>query len=60
MGQDEKTFEGQCYCGAVKIVVTGDPVGRRLLPLRRLQELVRGPGQRIHALEPRSGAGDPG
>ena len=27
MSQDEKTFEGQCYCGAVKIVVTGDPVG---------------------------------
>ena len=23
MSQDEKTFEGQCYCGAVKIVVTG-------------------------------------
>jgi hypothetical protein len=27
MSQDEKTYEGQCYCGAVKIVVTGDPVG---------------------------------
>jgi hypothetical protein len=27
MSQDEKTFDGQCYCGAVKIVVTGDPVG---------------------------------
>jgi hypothetical protein len=27
MSKDEKTFEGQCYCGAVKIVVTGDPVG---------------------------------
>ncbi len=27
MSQDEKTFEGQCYCGAVKIVVTGDPMG---------------------------------
>ena len=25
MSQDEKTFEGQCFCGAVKIVVTGDP-----------------------------------
>jgi hypothetical protein len=27
MSQDAKTFDGQCYCGAVKIVVTGDPVG---------------------------------
>ena len=27
MSQDQKTFEGQCYCGAVRIVVTGDPVG---------------------------------
>ena len=27
MSQDEKTFEGQCFCGAVRIVVTGDPVG---------------------------------
>jgi hypothetical protein len=24
---DEKTHEGQCYCGAVKIAVTGDAVG---------------------------------
>jgi hypothetical protein len=27
MSQGEKTFEGQCYCGAVKITVTGDPEG---------------------------------
>ena len=27
MSQDEKTFEGQCYCGAVTIEVTGDPEG---------------------------------
>ena len=27
MSQDEKTFEGQCYCGAVTIDVTGDPEG---------------------------------
>jgi hypothetical protein len=27
MGQEEKTYEGQCFCGAVKIVVTGDPEG---------------------------------
>ena len=27
MGQDEKTYEGQCYCGAVTIAVTGDPEG---------------------------------
>ena len=27
MSQEEKTYQGQCYCGAVKIVVTGDPVG---------------------------------
>ena len=24
---DEKTYEGQCYCGYVKIAVTGDAVG---------------------------------
>src|SRR3954468_7771471 len=27
MSQPEKTFEGQCLCGAVKLVVTGDAVG---------------------------------
>jgi hypothetical protein len=27
MGHVEKTFEGQCLCGAVTIVVTGDPEG---------------------------------
>ena len=27
MSRGEKTYEGACYCGAVKIVVTGDPVG---------------------------------
>ena len=27
MSQDEKAFEGQCLCGAVRLVVTGDPVG---------------------------------
>jgi hypothetical protein len=27
MGQGEKTYTGQCYCGAVTIAVTGDPVG---------------------------------
>ena len=27
MSQGEKTFEGQCFCGAVKLVVTGEPVG---------------------------------
>jgi hypothetical protein len=24
---DEKTYDGQCYCGAVKIRVSGNPVG---------------------------------
>jgi hypothetical protein len=27
MSADEKTYEGQCFCGAVKIAVTGDPAG---------------------------------
>jgi hypothetical protein len=27
MNAEEKTHEGQCYCGAVKIVVTGEPSG---------------------------------
>jgi hypothetical protein len=27
MSQDENTHKGQCYCGAVQIEVTGDPVG---------------------------------
>lgn len=27
MSQDEKTYKGQCFCGAVTIEVTGDPEG---------------------------------
>jgi len=27
MSQEETTFEGQCFCGAVTIAVTGDPEG---------------------------------
>jgi hypothetical protein len=27
MGENEKTFEGQCWCGAVTITVSGDPEG---------------------------------
>ena len=27
MSPDEQTYEGQCYCGAVKIVVSGSPEG---------------------------------
>ena len=27
MSSDTRTFEGQCFCGAVTIEVTGDPVG---------------------------------
>jgi len=27
MSTEDKTYEGQCYCGAVKIVVTGDAAG---------------------------------
>ena len=27
MSTHEKTYEGRCFCGAVKIVVTGDPAG---------------------------------
>ena len=27
MNAEEKRYDGQCYCGAVKIVVTGDPLG---------------------------------
>ena len=27
MSTDAKTYEGQCYCGAVKIVVTGEAAG---------------------------------
>jgi len=27
MGETEKSFEGQCYCGAVKLVVKGDAAG---------------------------------
>jgi hypothetical protein len=27
MNTEEKRHDGQCYCGAVKIVVTGDPLG---------------------------------
>jgi hypothetical protein len=27
LGENEKTFEGSCWCGAVTITVTGDPEG---------------------------------
>jgi hypothetical protein len=27
MSVDEKTYAGQCYCGAVAIQVTGEPEG---------------------------------
>jgi hypothetical protein len=27
LSSTEKTYEGQCYCGAVKLVVTGDAAG---------------------------------
>ena len=27
MSQDEKAYEGQCLCGAVKLVVKGEPAG---------------------------------
>ena len=27
MNAEEKRYDGQCYCGAVKIVVRGDPLG---------------------------------
>ena len=27
MGENEKTYEGQCWCGAVTITVSGDPEG---------------------------------
>jgi hypothetical protein len=27
MSEDEKSYEGGCHCGAVKIVVRGEPVG---------------------------------
>jgi len=27
MGQEEKRYEGQCYCGTVKIVVKGEALG---------------------------------
>jgi hypothetical protein len=27
MSGDEKTYKGQCYCGAVEIAVSGDPEG---------------------------------
>ena len=27
MSSDQQTYEGQCYCGTVKILDTGDPVG---------------------------------
>jgi hypothetical protein len=27
MSEETRSYDGQCYCGAVKIVVTGDPAG---------------------------------
>jgi hypothetical protein len=27
MSRDEKSYQGQCFCGAVQLTVTGEPVG---------------------------------
>ena len=36
MSQDDKTFKGQCYCGAVTIEVTGSPEGAGYCHCRQL------------------------
>jgi hypothetical protein len=59
MSTDEKTYEGQCYCGAVKIVVTGDPAGAgydHCVPCRSWSA----GRQCIHAVAAAGGPGDPG
>ena len=57
MSEDEKTFDGQCQCGAVRIVVTGDPGGAGYCHCAACRCWSAGP-VRIHALEARSGQGD--
>ncbi|HEY5089685.1 MAG TPA: GFA family protein, partial [Polyangia bacterium] len=27
MGENNKTYQGKCFCGAVEIAVTGEPAG---------------------------------
>src|SRR4051794_41886961 len=43
MSQDEKTFEGQCYCGAVTIEVSGDPEGAGYCHCRACRSWSAGP-----------------
>ena len=52
---DERAYKGACFCGAVQLTVTGEPVGMGLLPLRFVQALVGRARQRLHAMEARGG-----
>jgi hypothetical protein len=45
------TYHGECFCGAVKIEVSGEPEGIGLLSLPIMPFVVGGTGQWFHTLE---------
>ena len=51
MSQNEQTYEGQCLLRCRQDRRHRRGGGCRLLPLRRMQELVGRTGQRVHAVE---------
>ena len=50
-------YDGECFCGAVKIEARGRAAGDGLLPLPLVPLVVRRTGQRLHALGARRGQG---
>jgi hypothetical protein len=43
MSQTDKTYQGECFCGAVQIVVTGEPVGAGYCHCRSCRSWSAGP-----------------
>src|SRR5256885_1779115 len=60
MSQDEKTFNGQCFCGAVTIVVTGDPVGAGYCHCGSCRSWSAGPLNAFTLWKPEAVQGTPG
>ena len=43
MSQNEKTYKGNCFCGAVEIIVSGDAEMRRSRPTATASPAAAGP-----------------
>ena len=54
------SHKGECFCGAVKIEVSGDPEAMGYCQLPIVPIVVRRPGQRFLAMEARGGEGHRG